>query len=93
MLSLCIIGELRIYAQNYAISIFETAKNYQILKMSAKQGYLTSSLLLQQIQNMKQIYHLATCQTCKKALAFLNPGPEVEVIEIKSQGYNRRCSR
>ena len=35
---------------------------------------------------MKQIYHLATCQTCKKALEFLNPGPEVEIIEIKSQG-------
>ena len=86
MLSLCIIGKLKIYAQNYAISIFETAKNYQILKMSAKYWCLTSSLLLQQIQNMKQIYHLATCQTCKKALAFLNPGPEVEVIEIKSQG-------
>ena len=39
-----------------------------------------------QIQIMKQIYHLATCQTCKKALEFLNPGPEVEIIEIKSQG-------
>ena len=47
MLSLCIISELRIYAQNYAISIFETAKNYQILK--------ETKLLQQKRKNLSRI--------------------------------------
>jgi arsenate reductase len=38
---------------------------------------------------MKQIYHLETCKTCKKALVLLSPDQEIEVIEIKSQGISK----
>lgn len=34
---------------------------------------------------MKTIFHLATCQTCKRILAEWDPSPEVEIRELKSQ--------
>ncbi|MEM6263126.1 MAG: ArsC/Spx/MgsR family protein [Bacteroidota bacterium] len=34
---------------------------------------------------MKKIYHLGTCNTCKKIIAALNPGPDVELQEIKTE--------
>ncbi|RMG75657.1 MAG: hypothetical protein D6722_00630 [Bacteroidetes bacterium] len=33
---------------------------------------------------MTKIFHLATCNTCQKILAELDPGPEVVLREIKS---------
>lgn len=34
---------------------------------------------------MKKIYHLSTCDTCKRILKELQPGEGVELREIKSQ--------
>jgi arsenate reductase len=35
---------------------------------------------------MKKIFHLATCKTCQRVLKELNPGDEIELREIKSEG-------
>jgi arsenate reductase (glutaredoxin) len=32
---------------------------------------------------MKKIYHLSSCSTCQKILKEVNPGNEVELIDIK----------
>jgi arsenate reductase len=32
---------------------------------------------------MKKIYHLGTCNTCKRIISELIPGPEVELQDIK----------
>lgn len=35
---------------------------------------------------MKKIFHLANCGTCQRIIKELEPGPEFEMREIKSQG-------
>lgn len=34
---------------------------------------------------MKKIYHLAKCTTCQRIIGKLNPAPDVEMQEIKTQ--------
>lgn len=34
---------------------------------------------------MKKIYHLSTCSTCQKILKQINPGKDVELIDIKEK--------
>ncbi len=37
---------------------------------------------------MKRIYHLSSCSTCQKILKELNPGPEVELVDIKEKNID-----
>lgn len=37
---------------------------------------------------MKRIYHLSSCSTCQRILKELNPGPEVELIDIKEKNID-----
>ena len=37
---------------------------------------------------MKNIYHLSTCDTCRRILGELNPGPEVTLQDIKENPLN-----
>lgn len=37
---------------------------------------------------MKKIFHLSTCKTCQKAIDFLNPPNDCELIDIKPQGIS-----
>ncbi|WP_088339822.1 arsenate reductase family protein [Robiginitalea sediminis] len=37
---------------------------------------------------MKKIYHLSTCDTCRRILGELNPGPEVTLQDIKESPLN-----
>lgn len=40
---------------------------------------------------MKRIYHLASCQSCQKALKFLSPDGDVQLVEIKSAGISEEA--
>lgn len=37
------------------------------------------------LQDMKKIYHLATCSTCKRIIKELNPGEDVVLQDIKTE--------
>lgn len=37
---------------------------------------------------MKKIYHLSNCGTCQRIISELNPGKEVELIDIKQQNID-----
>jgi arsenate reductase len=37
---------------------------------------------------MKKIFHLENCSTCQKIIKELNPGPEVELQNIKDQNID-----
>lgn len=37
---------------------------------------------------MKRIYHLSSCSTCQRILKTLDPGPEVELIDIKEKNID-----
>lgn len=37
---------------------------------------------------MKRIYHLASCQSCQKALKFLSTDNSTQLVEIKSEGIS-----
>ena len=47
-----------------------------------------SLYLYQKYNAMKKIFHLSTCKTCQKAIAFLNPPSDCELIDIKPQGIS-----
>lgn len=36
----------------------------------------------------KKIYHLSTCNTCARIIKELNPGPEVELQDVKSEAIS-----
>lgn len=40
---------------------------------------------------MRSIFYLETCKTCQKALAFLAPPKDVELVEIKSTGISAQA--
>lgn len=37
---------------------------------------------------MKKIYHLGTCSTCQRILKTINPGPDVELQDIKQEAIS-----
>ena len=37
---------------------------------------------------MKRIYHLSTCNTCQRIIKELNPGKDVELVDIKVQNID-----
>lgn len=39
---------------------------------------------------MKKIYHLSTCDTCKRIIKAINPNEEVELQDIKSVNIDER---
>ena len=40
---------------------------------------------------MRTIFYLETCQTCQKALEFLAPTSDIELVEIKSKGISEKA--
>lgn len=39
---------------------------------------------------MKRIYHLSSCSTCQRILKTLDPGPDVELIDIKEKNIDAK---
>ncbi len=39
---------------------------------------------------MKKIYHLGNCSTCQRIIAQINPGKDVELVDIKEQNIDAR---
>lgn len=39
---------------------------------------------------MKRIYHLSSCNTCQRILKEINPGNDVELIDIKEQNIDAK---
>jgi arsenate reductase (glutaredoxin) len=37
---------------------------------------------------MKKIYHLGNCSTCQRIIAQINPGKDVELVDIKQQNID-----
>jgi arsenate reductase (glutaredoxin) len=40
---------------------------------------------------MRTIFYLETCKTCQKALEFLAPSSNIELVEIKSKGISEKA--
>ena len=40
---------------------------------------------------MPTIFYLETCKTCQKAVAFLAPAKDIELVEIKSKGISEKA--
>ena len=40
---------------------------------------------------MRTIFYLETCKTCQKALEFLAPTIDIELVEIKSKGISEKA--
>jgi arsenate reductase-like glutaredoxin family protein len=40
---------------------------------------------------MPTVFYLETCKTCQKALAFLAPTKDIELVEIKSKGISKKA--